>query len=66
MGNHCIDVACMDCGRAWDARAYNARSGDPDAERAARLQRQYGEGGERPYFMSSIVCDCSSKRVVMT
>lgn len=65
MGNHCIDVACVDCGRAWCVRGCSDRDG-PNPELAERLQLEHvpAEVMERPHRYWDERCACGSHRVV--
>ncbi len=70
MGNHCIDLVCLDCGRSWCARGCEPTK--PNIARALKyIQRQveWCERWNMPFTMGvkseTDTCKCGSKEVYL-
>lgn len=61
MGNHCIDVLCVDCGRSWCVRCHDVYSTGSTQE-AQDAQKKFAE---KSRMISGDVCSCGSRRVIM-
>ena len=74
MGNHCIDVICLDCGRTWCCRGCSSSDEDkPSQESVDRWKRHLKEWndrwrqGQEPYqgTKADEHCTCGSDNVYM-
>lgn len=72
MGNHCIDVICLDCGRQWCTRGCGHDEPKPNSDaikRYIKRQKDWCTMWSKPfnlgYKMSNSVCACGGKEIYM-